>query len=58
MTGMFRDRNSAEKAYGTVSRGYGKDDVNLLMSDETRKTHFGDDTAHTDLGDKAMEGVV
>lgn len=58
MTGMFRDRDSAEKTYQSMySRGYGKDDVNLLMSDETRKTHFGDDTAHTDLGDKAMEGA-
>ena len=58
MSGMFRDRSSAEKAYQSMhSRGYGKDDVNLLMSDETRKTHFGDDTVHTDLGDKAMEGA-
>ena len=57
-SGMFRDRNSAEKAYGSLSsRGYSKDDVNVLMSDDTRKTHFGDDTAHTDLGDKAMEGA-
>ena len=58
MSGMFRDRSSAEKAYESLhSRGYSKDDVNLLMSDETRKTHFGDDTAHTELGDKAMEGA-
>jgi len=58
MTGMFRDRSSAEKAYESLhSRGYSKDDVNLLMSDETRKTHFGDETAHTELGDKAMEGA-
>jgi len=58
MTGMFRDRSSAEKAYQSLSsRGYGKDDVNVLMSDDTRKTHFGDDTAHTELGDKAMEGA-
>jgi hypothetical protein len=58
MTGMFRDRSSAEKAYQSLSsRGYGKDDVNLLMSDETRKTHFGDHTPDTDLGDKAMEGA-
>ena len=58
MSGMFRDRNSAEKAYESLhSRGYSKNDVNLLMSDETRKTHFGDDTVHTDLGDKAMEGA-
>ncbi|WP_369811176.1 hypothetical protein [Hymenobacter mellowenesis] len=58
MSGMFRDRSSAEKAYQSLSsRGYGKDDVNVLMSDDTRKTHFGDDTAHTELGDKAMEGA-
>lgn len=58
MSGIFRDRASAEKTYNSLhSRGYSKDDVNLLMSDETRKTHFGDDTAHTDLGDKAMEGA-
>ena len=58
MSGIFNDRNSAEKAYQSMhSRGYGKDDVNLLMSDETRKNHFGDDTAHSDLGDKAMEGA-
>ena len=57
-TAMFRDRSSAEKAYSALhERGYGKDDVNLLMSDETRKTHFGDNSADTELGDKAMEGA-
>lgn len=56
VTGMFRDRESAEKAYNsTLSRGYSKDDVNLLMSDETRKAHFGDDD--TQLGSKALEGA-
>ncbi|UYZ65209.1 hypothetical protein OIS53_09810 [Hymenobacter weizhouensis] len=58
MTSSFRDRESAERAYSTLSsRGYSKDDVNVLMSDDTRKRHFGDDTAHTELGDKAMEGA-
>ncbi|RTQ45339.1 hypothetical protein EJV47_25960 [Hymenobacter gummosus] len=58
LTSTFRDRASAERAYESLSaRGYTKDDVNLLMSDETRKTHFGDDTAHTELGSKAMEGA-
>jgi len=59
VTGLFRDRDSAERAYGSVStRGYSKDDVNLLMSDETRKTHFAsDDAADTDLGSKALEGA-
>ena len=58
VSGVFSDRNSAEKAYSALhQRGYSKDDVNLLMSDETRKTHFGEHTADTDLGDKAMEGA-
>ena len=56
-SGIFRDRSSAEKAYQALhDRGYHKDDVHLLMSDETRDTHFADGT-HTDLGDKAMEGA-
>lgn len=56
VTGLFRDRESAENAYRSVStRGYGKDDVNLLMSDETRKTHFSD--GDTELGSKALEGA-
>ena len=59
VTGLFRDRDSAERAYGSLStRGYSKDDVNLLMSDETRDRHFkSDDAADTDLGSKALEGA-
>ncbi|QNF35857.1 hypothetical protein HUW51_15570 [Adhaeribacter swui] len=58
MTGMFRDRESAERAYSSLqSRGYSRDDVNLVMSDETRKRHFGDHTPDSDLGDKALEGA-
>jgi uncharacterized protein YjbJ (UPF0337 family) len=57
LTGMFRDRDGAERAYNSaISRGYSKDDVNLLMSDKTRDTYFadGDDTA---MGSKALEGA-
>ena len=58
VTGLFRDRESAERAYGSLERrGYSKDDVSLMMSDETRKRHFGEGTADTDLGDKALEGA-
>jgi hypothetical protein len=58
VTGMFRDRESAERAYGSLaSRGYSNDDVNLLMSDETRKKHFTDDGRETELGTKAAEGA-
>lgn len=58
VTGLFRDRESAERAYGSLSsRGYSKDDVNLLMSDEARKRHFADDNRDSELGDKALEGA-
>ena len=57
VTGTFRDRASAESAYSSLtSRGYSQDDVNLLMSDDTRKKHFADG-ADTDLGSKALEGA-
>ncbi|CAG1018605.1 hypothetical protein BURC_03399 [Burkholderiaceae bacterium] len=57
VTGLFRDRDSAERAYQSVTeRGYNRDDVNLVMSDDTRKRHFavGDET---ELGSKAAEGA-
>ncbi len=58
MTGMFRDRQSAEGAYNSLhSRGYSHDDINLMMSDETRKKHFKDSDHHTELGNKALEGA-
>jgi hypothetical protein len=60
VTGLFRDRESAERAYSSVSgRGYNKDDVSLLMSDDTRKKHFGNSRSDndTDLGNKALEGA-
>lgn len=54
MTGLFKDRESAEGAYRSLNdRGYTKDDVNLLMSDDTRKKYFTD--SDTELGTKAWE---
>ena len=60
LTGLFRDRDSAERAYQSISdRGYTRDDVNLVMSDETRQRHFTGSTAgrETELGSKAAEGA-
>lgn len=58
VTGLFNDRESAERAYGSLEkRGYGKDDVNLVMSDETRKKHFVVDNRETELGNKALKGA-
>ena len=58
VTGLFRDRDSAERAYQSVSsRGYDTSDVNLAMSDDTRKRYFASTTATTELGNKAAEGA-
>lgn len=64
VTGLFPDRDSAERAYQeAIDRGYDKDDMNVVMSDDTRKRHFsGDDGGavggrQTELGNKAAEGA-
>jgi hypothetical protein len=58
MTGLFPDRESAERGYGALTeRGYAKDDVNLAMSDDTRKRHFAAAGTETELGNKAAEGA-
>lgn len=58
LTGMFRDRESTEQAYNSLQeRGYSSDEINLVMSDETRKKHFSDDVEETEIGTKAAEGA-
>lgn len=59
VTGLFKDRDSAERAYKSVSDlGYDHKDVNLVMSDETRKQYFSDKGGvQTELGNKAAEGA-
>jgi len=56
LTGMFSDRDSTERAYNTLhSKGYSKDDINLIMSDDTRKKYYSDENDHSELGTKAAE---
>jgi len=58
LTGMFADRESTEQAYSSLNeRGYTKDDINLVMSDDTRKKHFSGEMRDTELGTKAAEGA-
>lgn len=58
VTGLFRDRESTERAYNTFrERGYTDDDVSVVMSDNTRDTWFADGTGDSALGNKAMEGA-
>ena len=60
ITGVFHDKDDAEKAYNSLlSRGYSRDEISVLMSDETRDTHYKDTDAEdrSDLGNKSMEGA-
>jgi uncharacterized protein (TIGR02271 family) len=57
VTGLFRDRQSAECAYQAIStRGYDRDDVNVMMSDETRNSQYA--SGDSELGSKAAEGTA
>ena len=59
LTGMFADRETAENAYNALQdRGYSNDEIDLIMSDETRKESFSsDDMGDTEIGTKAAEGA-
>ncbi|TPV31439.1 hypothetical protein FJ651_14695 [Paucihalobacter ruber] len=58
LTGMFSDRESTENAYNTLQeRGYKKDDINLVMSDDTRKKYFSGYAKETEIGTKAAESA-
>lgn len=58
VTGLFKDSESVERGYEVVSqRGYGTADINVLMSDDTRRRYFSDDRQiKTELGRKVEEG--
>ena len=58
VTGIFGDGASVERAYDAVTRlGYDKADINVLMSDETRKRYTSEHRpVDTDLARKTAEG--
>ena len=58
LTALFRDRDTAERAYSSLnSRGYTRDDISLLMSDETRQKYFPTEEPQTEMGSRALEGL-
>lgn len=55
VTGIFRNRDDAERAYNSLlSRGYSSDEIILLMSDKTHQ-EFKDSDHDTEMGNKAAE---
>lgn len=57
ITGLFKDRDSAERAFQVViDLGYDKDDINVVMSNEVRQQYFAPpDSAAADAGDDMEE---
>jgi len=58
VTGLFRDSENVERAYEAVAElGYDKGDINVVMSDDTRKRYFSEDREiDTELARKVAEG--
>lgn len=54
VTALFHDAAGVERAYDTaLSRGYDRDDINLVLSEETRRRYFTANQVEGDLADKA-----
>jgi hypothetical protein len=57
ITGLFRDRSSAERAYrAATALGYKESDINVVLSEAARQRHFGTET-ETPLSSKAKEST-
>ena len=61
VTGLYRTPEEADRAYQALGsrHGYNPSDIDVLMSDETRRAHFGDAEPGTEFssGTKAAEGL-
>ena len=58
VTALFNDAAGVERAYeAALSRGYSRDDINLVLSEETRRRHFTAAQVDSELADKAAEST-
>ena len=60
IVGLFKNPQHAEHAYADlITQGYNKEEINLILSEDTRKSYFYDqeNMATTSLGNKALEGL-
>ncbi|MFN2500806.1 MAG: hypothetical protein ABR530_02215 [Pyrinomonadaceae bacterium] len=59
LTGLFSDKESSENAYQSLrNRGYSEDEINVIMSDQTRDKYYGSgNDDDSELGSKALEGT-
>lgn len=55
---MFMGREQADRAYMDLeNRGYTKDDINVIMSDDTRNRYFGEKHTESGLEDNVADSA-
>lgn len=58
VTALFKDAAGVDRAYhAALSLGYERHDINLVLSEETRRQHFNVDQVESDLAEKAAEST-
>ncbi len=58
MTALFKTREAAERGFqNLLDLGYDRDDISVLMSEESRTRYYSSDRADSELGSKAAEGT-
>jgi hypothetical protein len=54
VTALFTDGSGVERAYrAALARGYSQNEINLVLSEETRRRHFNVDQVPDELAEKA-----
>lgn len=56
---LFQNPRNAQYVYtDLLNRGYAKENITIMMTEETEKQYFsGQDLSKTELGDKGLEGM-
>lgn len=58
VTALFKDGSGVEHAYrAALERGYSQDEINLVLSEETRRRYFNIDQVPSELAEKAAEAT-
>jgi hypothetical protein len=58
VTALFKEGSGVERAYqAATARGYSPDEINLVLSEETRRRYFNVDQVSSDLAEKAAEAT-
>lgn len=58
-TEIFPDKDTAEQAYNdAIKSGYKAEDINVLMSEDSRKKYYDSELVKDEVGDKSMEGLA